>query len=221
MKMQKKLDASQNAIVRSTMRKLGKRISDFATAFIERYGEAFDLRTFLQTARTPLLVSLPVNRQQIFESGTSSYLNATWTHTNQKDRYRIVLMTALHIDAEGSEIPQAVLEDLNVRANLNITRRARIQVESMRRFLLGHAPAAQGALAAGAAGFSALEQHLLDAELLHTGIEERIENPFDVLQPDEDFSMNFQNLTGQDTFGAFDADIYGTLHGVAMDIITG
>ncbi|KAA0214133.1 hypothetical protein EDM80_07250 [bacterium] len=216
---QQRLDAAQNAIIKATKRKLGERIADYASAYIERYGEAFNLRDFLQTARTPILVALPAIRQQIATAGM--FQNATWTHVNEKDRYRIVLMVAMQLDAGAFEIPQAVVDQIDNNGQLFITRRARVQTEAFRRFNLSRVGAAQGALAAGAAGFSAVNAHLLDAELLHMGVGERLRNPFDTLQPNEQFTMALNNLTGVAAVGAYAQNIFATFHGLAIDIITG
>lgn len=221
MNRQQKLDKAQNAIISATKRILGERIAQYAAAFIQRYGGAFDLRTFLQTGKVPLLVSLPPDRQQIFDAGTSAYINATWTHVNEKDRYRIVLMPAFILDAGAATIPQIVHQQIDSQMTLLIKRRSTIQTEAMRRFNIGNAPAAQGTLAAGAAEFSDLNAHVLDAELLHMGLEERLRNPFDTLQPNEQFTIQTNNLTGTDAAGAFNNDVFATLQGMALDIVTG
>jgi hypothetical protein len=225
-----RLDRAQDAIIRATRRLLGERIAKYAAAYIERYGGAFNLRDFLQTARTPMKVALPnvaasavavANRQQIVTANV--FNNARWVHVNEKDRYRIVLMTGFTLDAVAAEIPQATIQQINDLAALLVTRRNRIQLESFARYQLGHAPARQGSVAAGpVAAFSAIDDRTLDEKLIPLGVEEALKNPFDTLQPNEQFEMGFSNLTGAAvaanvTGGA----VFATLQGVAIDIVTG
>lgn len=216
-----KLDRAQDAIIRQTKRVLGERFTLYAAAFIDRYGDAFNLRDFLQTAKVPLLVSLPPVRLKIYDGATKKFVNAQWLHINEKDRYRIVLMPAFNLDAGKDTIPQVFSEQIDTQLELSIKRRSTIQTEAFRRFNLGNAPAAQGALAGGVAEFSDLNQHTLDAELMHMGIEERLRNPFDTLQPNEQFELKATNLTGVAGVAGWDQDTFATLQGMALDIVTG
>jgi hypothetical protein len=225
-----RLDRAQDAIVRATKRLLGERMSKYAAAYIERYGGAFNLRDFLQTARTPMKVALPnlaatgvtvANRQPVVTAGL--FVNARWVHVNEKDRYRIVLMTGFELDTNGAgPVPQAVSEQMNNLASLLVTRRNKIQLEAFRRYNMGVAEAHQSALAAGVADFGTTRDRTLDDLLLPQGVEEALKNPFDTLQPNEQFEVAFNNLTGVAVASPIVGNaLFATLHGVAIDIVTG
>lgn len=201
-------------------RRLANDMLDIAATALNRISQAFDVQKFLLTAKAIIPVILAPIRLQIAASGV--FQNANYVHVNSKNRYRLVLGTAFVLDNGATGVLDENAAQLANTGLVDITRRDWKSTEGIN--LLGAEDWRQGSVAAGPAAVrNTTAWRSLYERLCPQGTKMAQFRPFDFLQPDEQFSQNFNNLSGTalTTPGGANATLFMTMRGVALDITQG
>lgn len=217
-------DENQVAILKELIRQGAKRLSGgiiglIGAAFMLIKGDNFDIDDFSRRAkRAELNFPAPTT---LTMAATTAWADGTWTLTNEKDRYRLLLNVGIiHSDLdEATGLGDGVLHQLHQLAYIQTKRTTgRAVKESYRRYSLGCIEAEADGLTTLVA--SSAPQQALANLLLPDPLEVAVAKAIDAQAPNESTEFDFQGINAV-TVADSASGIQGSMIPVCLDAVMG